>query len=99
MWAFTYKKITLSNVSHDVKYTTLKSILNKTDFIAFTETKVSGSTEDMKHFSPLGKNLKTIAYTSTGPSDGILCIARNSIETLNIDIIYPGRLVKITCKK
>ena len=53
----------------------------------------------MKHFSPLGKNLKTVAYSSTGPSDGILCLARNSIETLNIDIIYPGRMVKITCKK
>ena len=93
------KKSPLATFSRDVKYTTLKSILNKTDFIAFTETKVSGSTDDMKHFSPLGKNLKTVAYSSTGPSDGILCLARNSIETLNIDIIYPGRMVKITCKK
>ena len=93
------KKSHLATFSRDVKYVTLRSVLNKTDFVAFTETKVAGSTEDLKNFSPLGKNFKLVTYSCSGPGDGLLCLAKKSLEIVRSDIIYPGRIVRSICKK
>ena len=85
--------------SSDPKCISLKSILRDIDIVSFVETKLKSGNFNFERFFPLGPKLRPIHYTCTGQSDGILIYANsNSIEILNSETLFVGRLVKTMFK-